>query len=45
MLAWFVALELRQAALLDAILAGDLEDHAKLAAAGALAVPKDSGKD
>ena len=32
-----VQLEPQQAALLDAILAGNLEDHAKLSAAGALA--------
>ncbi len=35
-----VALEPAQAALLDAILAGDLADHAKLSAAGALAAPE-----
>jgi hypothetical protein len=35
-----VLLEPQQAALLDAILAGDLADHAKLSVAGALAVPE-----
>jgi hypothetical protein len=44
-LGWLVALEPRQAALLDAILAGDLEDNAKLSAAGALAASQDNGKD
>jgi hypothetical protein len=38
-----VALEPQQAALLDAILAGKLEDNAKLSAAGALAAPEDNG--
>jgi hypothetical protein len=38
-----VLLEPRQAALLDAILAGKLEDNAKLSAAGALAGPEDNG--
>jgi hypothetical protein len=38
-----VALEPQQAALLDAILAGKIEDSAKLSAAGALAVPEDNG--
>jgi hypothetical protein len=38
-----VALEPAQAALLDAILAGRLEDNAKLSAAGALAGPGDNG--
>ena len=40
-----VALEPQQAALLDAILAGDLEDNAKLSAAGALAASQDNGAD
>ena len=35
-----VLVEPRQAALLDEILAGDLSDHAKLSAAGALAAPQ-----
>jgi hypothetical protein len=38
-----VALEPAQAALLDEILAGRLEDNAKLSAAGALAAPIDNG--
>ena len=38
-----VTLEPQQAALLDAILAGDLEDNAKLSAAGALAASQDNG--
>jgi hypothetical protein len=40
-----VALEPQQAALLDAILASDLEDHAKLTAAGALAVSEVANGD
>ncbi|HXE85656.1 MAG TPA: hypothetical protein VN524_02520 [Hyphomicrobiaceae bacterium] len=40
-----VTLEPQQAALLDAILAGDLEDNAKLSAAGALAASQDNGAD
>ena len=40
-----VALEPQQAALLEAILAGDLEDHAKLSAAGALAAAQENGAD
>ena len=40
-----VALEPQQAALLEAILAGDLEDNAKLSAAGALAASQDNGAD
>jgi hypothetical protein len=38
-------LEPQQAALLEAILAGDLEDNAKLSAAGALAASQDNGAD
>ncbi len=40
-----VALEPRQAALLDEILRGDMEDNAKLSAAGALAGAMDNGAD
>ena len=40
-----VTLEPQQAALLEAILAGDLEDNAKLSAAGALAASQDNGAD
>jgi type ISP restriction-modification system protein len=41
-----VALEPQQAALIEAILAGDLEDHAKLSAAGALvAAAQENGAD
>jgi hypothetical protein len=38
-----VLLEPRQAMLLDAILAGNLDDNAKLSAAGALAAPQGNG--